>query len=54
MEKQRSSLADGRVDLDLLKIEPSSAARDVDFGQVLEAPSTPEMERKVLWKIDLM
>lgn len=28
------------------------AAQDVDLGQILEVHSTPEEERKVLWKLD--
>jgi len=40
-------------DLDIKKLDSSPAARDVDFGQVLETAVTPELERKVLWKLDL-
>lgn len=54
MEKQQPSPGGDTVDLDMLKIEPNSTARDVDFGQVLETTSTPEMERRVLWKLDLL
>lgn len=54
MEKQQSSPGGGTVDLDTLKIEPNLTARDVDFGQVLGTTSTPKMERKVLWKLDLL
>lgn len=54
MEKQQPSTGGGTVDLDMLKIEPNSTARDVDFGQLLETISTPKMERKVLWKLDLL
>lgn len=39
--------------LDMVKMGSTPAARDVDFGQVLETTSTPELERKVLWKLDL-
>ncbi|OQE27795.1 hypothetical protein PENSTE_c004G08929 [Penicillium steckii] len=39
--------------LDIKKLDSSPAARDVDFGQVLETTVTPELERKVLWKLDL-
>lgn len=54
MGKQQPPPSGGPADLDLLKIEQSSAARDVDFGQVLETTATPQMERKVLWKLDLL
>lgn len=53
MEKQPPPLGGGTVDVDVLKMETTPAARDVDFGQVLETHATPEMERKVLWKLDL-
>ncbi|KAJ6105021.1 hypothetical protein N7486_003710 [Penicillium sp. IBT 16267x] len=43
----------GSVDLDVLKAPSNPAAKDVDFGEVLETHSTPQMERKVLWKLDL-
>ncbi|KAJ5657298.1 uncharacterized protein N7484_000947 [Penicillium longicatenatum] len=49
MEKQPP----GSVDLDILKAPSNPAAKDVDFGEVLETHSTPQMERKVLWKLDL-
>lgn len=54
MEKQQAPPSGGPADLDMLKLEQNSAARDVDFGQVLETAATPEMERKVLWKLDLL
>ncbi|KAJ5557367.1 hypothetical protein N7513_002956 [Penicillium frequentans] len=41
------------VDLDILKAPSNPAAKDVDFGEVLETHATPQMERKVLWKLDL-
>lgn len=34
--------------------EAVPAAQDVDLGQILEVQSTPELERKVLWKLDLV
>ncbi|KAJ5662977.1 hypothetical protein N7507_003708 [Penicillium longicatenatum] len=49
MEKQPP----GSVDLDILKAPSNPAAKDVDFGEVLETHSTPQMEGKVLWKLDL-
>lgn len=56
MEKQQSPSGSVPVDLDMLKIEPNHnhTSRDVDFGQVLETCASPEMERKVLWKLDLL
>lgn len=50
MEKQISD----PVDLDILKAPSNLAAKDVDFGEVLETHATPQMERKVLWKLDLL
>jgi hypothetical protein len=40
----------------MLKVEPNHTrtSRDVDLGQVLETCASPEMERKVLWKLDLL
>ncbi|KAJ5813222.1 hypothetical protein N7447_010245 [Penicillium robsamsonii] len=40
-------------DLAMLKVEPSSGIRDVDFGQVLEIETTPAIEKRVLRKLDL-
>lgn len=56
MEKQQPPSGGGTIDLDMLKIEPNQNhdSRDVDFGQVLETYATPEMERKVLWKLDML
>lgn len=54
MEKEQPPSGGGTVDLDLLKVDPNPTTRDVDFGQVLETSATPEMERKVLWKLDLL
>ncbi|KAJ5357073.1 hypothetical protein N7517_011682 [Penicillium concentricum] len=41
-----------KPDLAMLKVESSSAIRDVDYGQVLEIETTPAMEKKVLRKLD--
>lgn len=52
MEKQHqheTDLHDDKVDA-----ATQSAARDVGLGQMLEVQATPEQERKVLWKLDLM
>lgn len=54
MEKQQPPADGGGVDIDKLKVDTTPAARDVDFGQVLETNATPQMERKVLWKLDLL
>ncbi|KAJ6090059.1 hypothetical protein N7467_005275 [Penicillium canescens] len=53
MEKKQPPLGGVKVDLGKLKIESNSAARDVDFGQVLEVETNPALEKKVLKKIDL-
>jgi hypothetical protein len=53
MEKQPPPPPGGTVDLDMLKARSHLDPRDVDLGQVLEMHTTPEMERKVLWKLDL-
>lgn len=52
MEKQNIPQDPDTPGLDILKINSTPAARDVDFGQVLETTATPELERKVLWKLD--
>ncbi|KAJ5120946.1 uncharacterized protein N7515_010334 [Penicillium bovifimosum] len=52
MEKQQVPSEGTKPDLEMLKLDATSAARDVDFGQVLEVETTPEMERKVLRKLD--
>ncbi|KAI9930749.1 hypothetical protein MW887_011506 [Aspergillus wentii] len=52
MEKQHqheTDLHDDKVDA-----ATQSAARDVGLGQMLEVQATPEQERKVLWKLDLI
>ncbi|CDM38220.1 hypothetical protein DTO013E5_8654 [Penicillium roqueforti] len=41
-----------KPDLGILKVESISAARDVDLGQLFEVETTPEMEKKVLRKLD--
>lgn len=38
---------------DLKEVAPSNT-RDVNLGQMLEVQSTPQEERKVLWKLDLL
>ncbi|KAJ5584795.1 uncharacterized protein N7459_004595 [Penicillium hispanicum] len=53
MEKQHPLPGGDPVDFDILKVQSAPAARDVDFGQVLETHATPEMQRKVLWKLDM-
>jgi hypothetical protein len=54
MEKEQPPSRGRTVELDLLKVDPSPTTHDVDFGQVLGTSATPEMERKVLWKLDLL
>jgi hypothetical protein len=53
MEKDHAPPPGGPVDLDMIKVRSNLDPRDVDLGQVLETHVTPEMERKVLWKLDL-
>ncbi|CAG7954690.1 unnamed protein product [Penicillium olsonii] len=51
MEKQRIS-GEAHPDLDKLKVD-DTIMRDVDFGEVLQVETTPEMDKKVLKKLDL-
>jgi hypothetical protein len=37
-----------------LKADGESGGRDFDLGQVLAVQTTPEEERKLLWKLDLL
>jgi hypothetical protein len=53
MEKQQPPLEGVESGLEKLKVD-ESVMRDVDFGQVLEVETTPEMEKKVLRKLDLL
>ncbi|KAJ5102427.1 hypothetical protein NUU61_004649 [Penicillium alfredii] len=41
-------------DFDKLKVDTNPAARDVDVGQVLDVESIPKVEKRVLWKLDLL
>ncbi|KAJ5559192.1 hypothetical protein N7535_008944 [Penicillium sp. DV-2018c] len=52
MEKRKVPSAGTKPDVGVLKLDSTPAARDVDFGQVLEVETTPEMEKKVLRKLD--
>ena len=58
MEKQtpleRSPSGEKPEMLDNKGEEVPAAAQDVVLGQMLEVHATPEEERKVLWKLDLM
>lgn len=56
MEKQHTDPPPGATpELDDLKVkEEATLARDVGLGQVLEVEATPEQERKVLRKLDIM
>jgi hypothetical protein len=59
MEKQQShseSYPHTNIpDLGDLKLQAqNSAIRDVDVGQMLEVHYTPEDERRVIWKLDLV
>ncbi|EPS32979.1 hypothetical protein POX_d04872 [Penicillium oxalicum] len=53
MEKRQAPSAGGAAELAETKIQSTLVARDVDIGQILETHATPEMERKVLLKLDL-
>lgn len=53
MEKSQSLEPAGPPAMDDIK-EAAPAAQDVGLGQMLEVESTPELERKVLWKLDLV
>jgi hypothetical protein len=52
MEKQHHPSDVAESGLEKLKVD-ESVLRDVDFGQVLELETTPEMEKRVLRKLDL-
>lgn len=56
MEKQHNDPPPGMTpELDDLKLkDEATLARDVGLGQVLEVEATPEQERKVLRKLDIM
>ncbi|KAL5363352.1 major facilitator superfamily domain-containing protein [Aspergillus floccosus] len=59
MEKQPSNVPTETPpvenDLDDLKLRAEvSTARDVDLGQMLEVEATPEEQRRVLWKLDMI
>jgi hypothetical protein len=55
VEKQHGNSTGVRPEMDDLKLEREiSIAKDVDLGQVLGVDATPEQERKVLLKLDLM
>jgi hypothetical protein len=45
---------DSNMDEKGLKGDGESVGRDFDLGQVLAVQATPEEERKVLWKLDLL
>jgi hypothetical protein len=49
MELQQSSMDEKNM-----KGEGESLGRDLDLGQVLAIQATPEEERRVLWKLDLV
>lgn len=53
MEKQHPSSEANASDMGKIKAE-TSTAWDAGFGQVLEVESTPEQQRKVLLKLDLL
>lgn len=51
MEKHQPPSGDAQSGAEKLQVD-ESIMRDIDFGQVLEAETTPEMEKKVLRKLD--
>lgn len=46
--------SDSTMDEKGLKADGESGGRDFDLGQVLAVQTTPEEERKLLWKLDLL
>lgn len=55
MEKQHDAPPVTMPEIDDFKLEPqASVAKDVDLGQMLGMEVTPQQERKVLLKLDLM
>lgn len=55
MEKQHNVPPGTMPEIDDLKLEPEmSVTKDVDLGQMLGMDVTPQQERKVLLKLDLM
>lgn len=52
MEKHEPSSGDVQPGVEKLEVD-DSIMRDMDFGQVLEVETTPEMDKKVLRKLDL-
>ena len=55
MEKQQEVPPGTAPEIDDLKLGPeTSVAKDVDLGQMLGMDITPQQERKVLLKLDLM
>ncbi|KAJ5336079.1 hypothetical protein MYU51_009501 [Penicillium brevicompactum] len=51
MEKHQPPSGDAQSGAEKLQVD-DSIMRDIDFGQVLDAETTPEMEKKVLRKLD--
>lgn len=54
MTEKEHSHVDPLPGADDLKGEPIPTKRDVDLGQMLEVDASPDQERKVLWKLDLL
>lgn len=56
MEKQSSNNVPGVTpEVDDLQLQPEpSVVQDVDIGHMLQIDPTPEQERKVLRKLDMM
>lgn len=52
MEKHQTPSGDAQSGAEKLQVD-DSIMRDMDFGQVLEVETTPEMDKKVLRKLDL-
>ena len=53
MEKSQLSESPGAANVDDIKAAVP-AAQDMDLGQILDVQSTPEQEKKVLLKLDLV
>lgn len=54
MEKKQTPANGVESDMNKLKIASNIGARDAYVGEMLEINTTPEMERRVLWKLDLL
>lgn len=54
MEKQQPVPNDVVSEMSKLKIDSDVISQDACVGGMLEVNATPEMERRILWKLDLL